>query len=329
MVVKHELFDTSKLNVRPFSERKSLVSIDDTLIPGKHEYNQAIAADNVADRLREIRGGNERFITSAGRRVVLFMGAHLIKHGLSRYIIELMQNGWITSIATTGAGLIHDWELTHYGQTSESVEENLKDGSFGNWSSMVHLNSVINHAGLTELALGASIGKELATIHSPSHIENSIFAQAYLAQVPITVHPTIGADIAHQASNFNGANWGSMAQVDFLIFVEQVRQLQRGAYISLGSSVTSPEVLLKALSMSRNVQKGKPDSFTTAVFDLNTRSGTAWKEPKYKGNPRDPEYYWRPGKTLLHRVVPGGEGLFVPGDLRDTLPSLHGRLVGG
>jgi hypothetical protein len=327
------MFDVTKLTVMPITEGDRKVTAEDIIKPEKlKKLKPNKDVDKLADRLAEIRNGPGRRVTSKGRRVMLFMGAHPIKCGMTRLLVNLMKHGWITSIATTGAALIHDFELSWYGCTSEDVTTNIKTGQFGHWESMVELSALLNMFWGSGLGLGETAGKCLSDRNGfarHANPDHSLFAQAYRLGVPVTVHPTIGADIAVQAPNFVGEVWGALAYRDFLIFAEQVSQLQRGAYISLGSSVTSPEVFLKALSMSRNVQDGLPDSFTTAVFDINEQQGRTWLNTPERLNDYQPDYYWRPGKTILHRTNPDGEKIFVGGDMRETIPNLYRRLING
>ena len=66
-----------------------------------------------------------------GRPVLLGMGAHPIKVGLSPVLIDLLERGLITGVALNGAGIIHDAEVAMVGRTSEDVDEVLGCGCFG------------------------------------------------------------------------------------------------------------------------------------------------------------------------------------------------------
>ena len=108
---------------------------------------------------------------------------------------------------------------------------------------------------------------------------------------------------------------------------EAVTKLEGGVVLSYGSAVMGPEVYLKALAMARNVahQEGRAiRQFTTAVFDLIPIEGdTRRQAPK-----TDPQYYYRPWKTILVRTVAdGGESFYVQGDHRVTVPHLHRAAV--
>src|SRR6185312_10989805 len=116
--------DLKKLKVYPLAQRKSLSSIEKILVePGKSSGTSpeglkanALAADSV-ERIRAAR--------KRDASVILMYGAHLVKNGAHRIVIELMERGWITHLATNGAGTIHDWELAFLGRTEESVRDNV------------------------------------------------------------------------------------------------------------------------------------------------------------------------------------------------------------
>lgn len=122
--------DLSKVKVFPLAKRRSLSTIEQVLIPADSPapaVSQATA--------RQIHGCAERIRRARKRQasVMLIYGAHLVKNGLLAVVNELVRRGWITHLATNGAGIIHDWELSHLGRTEESVRENVATGSFGTW----------------------------------------------------------------------------------------------------------------------------------------------------------------------------------------------------
>jgi hypothetical protein len=264
----------------------------------------------------------------ASRPVILMMGGHPIKLGLSRYIIDLMKNGWITHLAGNGATAVHDFELAHGSGTSENVERYIKDGQFGMWEDTGTLNMVADYAWINNLGLGEALGWWIDT--QKSHPQYSIYRAAYEYNVPATVHVGIGADITHAHETCNGCAWGGASYRDFLIFANTISQLEGGVFINLGTAVTGPEVYLKALSMARNVATQRHETianFTTAVFDLVQLPSTFRDGPPDKDSPG---YYYRPWKTILYRTVQdGGFSYYFCGDHRDTLPTLWATLSRG
>lgn len=257
-----------------------------------------------------------------GRPVILMMGAHPIKSGLSRYVIDLMARGLITHLATNGAGMIHDFELATLGGTSEDVARWIQVGQFGLWRETSELNDLIVSGARRGEGIGETLGRTLSERNAP-YAELSLAVAGWRYGVPVTSHVGIGNDIIHAHPNCDGGAWGQASYSDFLIFAHSVSQLEGGVYMNLGTAVTGPEVYLKALSMTRNVARqsgGKIRHFTTAVFDLVGLPPT-WRE----GSPSKdhPQYYYRPWKTILLRTVAdGGTSHFFPGDHRHTVPTL-------
>jgi hypothetical protein len=261
------------------------------------------------------------------RPVVLMIGGHPIKLGLSRFIIDLMQRGWLTHVATNGAGIIHDFELALVGGTSENVAKWIKQGQFGLWRETGRLNEAIGEAADRGEGLGEGIGRYIIGNEFP-HADLSIAAAGWHCGVPLTSHVTIGGDIIHAHANCDGAALGQASYTDFLIFAASIQKLEGGVYLNVGTAVTGPEVYLKALSMARNVarQQGQEiRQFTTAVFDL-VPLAESWHE----GTPSKNEagYYFRPWKTILIRTVAdGGQSFYLQADHGQSIPSLWHRLV--
>src|SRR5207302_6313988 len=134
----------------------------------------------------------------------------------------------------------------------------VRTGEFGLWRETGELNDLIAEAAALDLGLGENVGRRIDA--SDFAFKNlSVFAAAYRAGVPVTVHAGIGYDILHEHPNFDGAALGAASYRDFLIFAANVEELEGGVMLSFGSAVMAPEVYLKALAMSRNVahQQGR------------------------------------------------------------------------
>jgi hypothetical protein len=257
---------------------------------------------------------------------ILMMGAHVIKAGASRFVIDLVERGYINHLAMNGAGAIHDYELARLGASTESVARYIRSGEFGLWQETGELNDIIREAAELGLGLGENVGRRIASSGFP-HKDVSIFAAAYRHSVPVTVHVGVGYDIIHEHPNCDGAALGAASYRDFLVFTRTVENLEGGVMLSFGSAIMGPEIYLKALSMARNVahQQGRViREFATAVFDLVPIQGDIHHElPK-----TDPGYYFRPHKTILVRTVAdGGESYYFCGDHRATLPALRRALL--
>jgi hypothetical protein len=200
--------------------------------------------------------------------IIFMLGAHMIKCGLSPLMIDLMKNRFVTFLATHGAGVIHDIEISFWGKTSEEVEKNLADGSFGmSKETSDFFNGVSAYAFQNDLGLGEALGKKISE-SAAKFKKHSLFSNAYQLGIPATVHMAIGTDILNQHPGFNGAKVGHTSFTDFKILCNEVSKIKNGGVvINFGSAVILPEVFLKALSVARNI-RGRIDNFTTANFDM-------------------------------------------------------------
>jgi len=319
MQSKYETFDRSRLLIKPLAERVHDLNIRSWQQPDDHTPDFTDPSlPHVAARLIAAQ--------QKGSARILMMGAHLLRAGTSRILIDLMRRGFIDHIAMNGAGAIHDFELARIGATTESVARYIKSGEFGLWRETGELNEWITEAASLGLGLGENIGRRLSTSGWP-HLDASVLAAAYELSVPVTIHVGIGYDILHEHPNCDGASLGAASYRDFLIFARTVERLEHGVMLSFGSAIMAPEVYLKALAMSRNVAHQEDRAirnFTTAVFDIVPIEGDIHREL----TKADPGYYFRPHKTILVRTVAdGGESFYICGQHRETLPALRRELL--
>jgi hypothetical protein len=203
-----------------------------------------------------------------GKPIILMMGAHPIKCGLSPVLIDLMKQGFVTLLSTNGAGAIHDLEIALWGKTSEEVEKGIEDGSFGMAKETGEIiNQISSFAYEQDLGLGEAMGKRMLQLKAKFN-KHSLLTCAHRLNIPACVHVAFGTDIVHQHPNFDPASTGEATHVDFRVLAHQVSRLNNGGVVlHFGSTVILPEVFLKALSVARNV-KGKIQNFTTANFDM-------------------------------------------------------------
>lgn len=312
-------FDRAQLHVLPLDKRihdmplSYVMSLEDTIPP----YDNP-RLDAVATAIRQARDSH--------KPVIFIMGAHVIKQGASRFVIDLMEQGFISHVAMNGAGLIHDYELALIGATTESVATYISQGQFGLWHETGHINDHIRAAAAHDLGIGEHVG---AVVHAGEfpYKHLSIAAAGARLGIPVTVHVSIGQDIIHEHPNCDGAALGQASYTDFLILTHTVSQLEGGVMLNVGSAVMGPEVYLKALAMARNVahQRGERIAhFTTAVFDMVPLPDDLTVEAKKS----DPAYYYRPFKTILVRTVrDGGTSYYISGDHRITIPAMWHRLT--
>ena len=316
-------FDRSHLIIKPLAERKHDISIDQQLpldeLPPPLE---AKAMADIAELGRRMAVAKEH-----GAAVLLLMGGHVIRAQVARQLIDLMERGLVTHIGMNGSGPIHDYELARIGATCESVARYIRSGEFGLWRETGELNDIVRSGVAQGYGLGESIGRHVLGSDYP-YKELSVLAAGARLGVPVTVHIGIGYDILHEHPNFDPAAFGTASYRDFLAVCSTVSNLENGVFLCMGSAVMGPEVYLKALAMARNVahQEGRRiANFTTAAFDLIPIDGQ-WQAEAPKSNP---QYYYRPWKTILVRTVAdGGESFYVCGDHRQTVPYLRQAAIG-
>jgi hypothetical protein len=311
-------FDRTRLIIKPLGERK-------------HDLQHATLLPLDAD-LPSLPPAAERDLGTIGKRmkearerkaaVLMLMGAHVLRAGVQRQLIDLMERGLITHIGMNGAGPIHDYEMSRIGATCESVARYIRSGEFGLWRETGEINDIVKNGASAGMGLGEAIGRAILDSNFP-HRDTSVLAAGVRLGVPVTVHIGVGYDIIHEHPNFDAASFGIASYRDFLTVCDTVERLEGGVFLCFGSAVMGPEVYLKALSMARNVahqSDRRIANFTTAAFDLIPIEGDFHSEAT-KANP---QYYYRPWKTILVRTVAdGGESFYVCGDHRQTVPALR------
>jgi phosphoheptose isomerase len=312
-------FDRSRLRLRPLADREHDIDVS-VVQPLTPVFLAEPALGAVAARIREAK--------RRGAAVLLMAGAHLLRSGVQRYVIDLMQRGEISGVALNGGGMIHDFELAMVGATTESVSRYIADGQFGLWHETGRINDIVADAAARGAGLGQAVGQAIERQNYP-HKQLSVLAAGVRLGVPVTVHVGIGYDILHEHPNCDGGAYGQASYADFLVFASLVERLEGGVVMNFGSAVMAPEVFLKALAMARNVatqEARRIERFTTLVTDLRDLPGNAATSLEQK----TVDYYYRPLKTMLVRTVAGGgESFYVKGHHAETFPGLWTAVTNG
>ena len=261
-----------------------------------------LAAQNLKAVARQIAQAHR-----SHRTVLLGMGAHPIKVGLSPLIIDFMERGIIHAVALNGAGIIHDFELAFMGETSEEVAAALRDGSFGMAEETgAFLNQAIVEGDKSELGIGAAVGQAILKARLP-HRKLSILAAGARLGVPVTAHVAIGTDIIHMHPKVDGKALGEGSLRDFRTLTSVVATLGGGMYLNFGSAVVLPEVFLKTVSLARNL--GHPvQNLTTVNLDFLT--------------------HYRPMTNVISRpTLPSGKGYHFTGHMEIMVPLLFAAVL--
>ena len=230
--MSYPMFDRARLHIRPLAERVHDMTLADVLPldhPGEPYDSPDLA--QVAERIIRAR--------AQGKPVIVLMGAHVIKAGLSRFVIDLMARGLITHVGMNGAGPIHDYELALAGGSTESVARYISEGQFGLWQETGRINDIVAAGVADGLGYGEALGRAIAEGDYP-HRDISVLAAGYRLRVPVTVHIGIGQDIIHEHPNCDGAALGEASYRDFLIFTQAVTGLEGGVMLNYGTAVMGP-----------------------------------------------------------------------------------------
>lgn len=171
--------DLGRLRVLPLAERRSLTGADEILIDP--ESTPPPCSERIASVVREC-SGKVRAARDRGASVILIYGAHLVRNGAALILERMMAQGWLTHLATNGAGSIHDWEYAWLGRSTEGVEVNVADGTFGAWhetSETIHLAlmaGALDGSGYGT-ALGRLIVEDGTTLPSAAELAEAISAR--------------------------------------------------------------------------------------------------------------------------------------------------------
>lgn len=308
---KAKRIDLKNIKTIPLNARKCKVAIADFASPAKKGSSFKSFYESLPRILvsRDFKNLVDAIVKAHAKKkmVIVMMGAHVIKCGLSPLIIDLMKRGVIKAVALNGAGVIHDTEIAMIGRTSEDVGEGILDGTFGMaQETALFINEAINRGLNDGIGIGEAVGSRIVKDKLP-HKNLSILATGHELGVPVTSHVAIGTDIIHQHPSANGEAIGEGSLLDFKAFIYSISNLENGVAINFGSAVILPEVFLKAVTVARNLGF-KLDDFTTANFDMINQ--------------------YRPYQNILSRPTSkGGRGYNIIGHHEIMIPLLYNAVI--
>jgi hypothetical protein len=266
----YQPIDLSALRLMSIAARQHKVRLEDLAVPaapeaGLAEFFESLPSTPVTSGLRDLA----QTIAKAARKdspVVIAFGGHVIKCGVGPIIIDLMERGIVTAVATHGAGAIHDLELAYHGETSEDPALSMRDGRFGMVEETAgYLNDAARlgrHRGFGQ-AIGDLINEDPNDF---PHADKSVLAAASRLDCTATVHVAIGADTVHMHPEADGAAIGEATLLDFRKLCSVVADMAEGVWVNLGSAVILPEVFMKAYTVACNLG-AKLDRMVTANMD--------------------------------------------------------------
>jgi hypothetical protein len=307
--VRYREADLTRVTTVPVSVRRNKVDPGILASPPGPDRSFTGFLASLPDVLaaRELRLIIDAIVTATNqhRGVILLLGGHVIKVGLGPLVRTWLERRIVTHVALNGAAAIHDFELAAFGGTSEDVESGLADGSFGMAEETgAEMNAAITAAAAAGQGMGEGLSLALSGRRQKPGADASILIAALRHEVPVTVHPAIGAEIIHQHPAADGAAIGATGQRDFRRLAGSIPDLdQGGVVLNWGSAVLLPEVFLKALTIARNTGEGRPTHFTAADFDM--------------------QRHYRPRLNVVQRPTrAGGTGFLFTGHHEILLPLL-------
>jgi hypothetical protein len=271
MPLPYDEFDLSDVRTYPLKSRKSKARSEDFARPCPPGASLGTWIDSLPHILAaaDLKAVVATLVEARheGRGILWGVGAHVIKNGLGPVLIDLMERGFVSAIATNGATVIHDFEVALVGATSEDVDETLGPGRFGMADETGRLlNGAINDGVAAGQGIGGAVARFLHGMQ-PEFGGSSVLAAAARLNIPVTVHVAIGTDIIHMHPAASGEALGKGSLRDFRYLVGNVARLGRGVYLNCGSAVVLPEVFLKAVALVRN--RGiSLDGLTTVNLDF-------------------------------------------------------------
>ena len=337
---KYNAFDLHKINTYPLSTRANKVTLDDLIWPDDLDNLTIELPDETCSHIETVALAIVS-CRKAGKPVIIFAGAHLIKNGLGPLLADLVRRNLVSLVAGNCATAIHDFELALIGQTSEDVPDALDKGRFGMAYEFAYFNCALSVGNKYNLGCGESLGKTICdedfrsrvlasaakenSLQSFAHPQVSVLVACYENNVPFTVHVGIGTDVIDQHPSFDGQAKGGCSGRDFLIYTNEVAKLtDGGVLINVGSAVTGPEVLLKAVSIAANTGSA-PNNIIAADFDLRDHNPDAMSDESSQG------YYYRDQKSIVRRIPQAfaGEGFYIQGNQKQTFPLLYKKIIEG
>ena len=266
--------ERSRLRRVPVASRPDKVNVEEFASPPRagatfREFFDSLPRILQAESLRAVADAVAS-AAAAGRTCLWMLGGHVVKTGLNPVLIDLMERGAVNHVAVNGSTVIHDYEACRWGGTSEDVEAGLADGTFGMAEETGRdMNLAIVRGDADGRGLGEALADDLAARPDNRHAELSLLLAARRLGVGFTVHAAIGAEIIHQHPEADGAAIGASSYRDFLTLSRAVGGLDDGGVVlNVGSAVLMPEVFLKALTVRRNLEDGRPRRFVAADFDM-------------------------------------------------------------
>jgi len=289
----------NKLKISDFIKEEIPVKISDFLDFLPHVFR----ADDLRELVSALRDARDN------KKPILWMiGDAVVKCGLSPLLSKLAEKGYITWLAGQGAVAIHDYELAMFGETSEFVEETIKDGKFGMTRETLEFFDKALKRGYKEKKGMGEIIPEVLMEQNPPYKNKSLMCLLKERNIPMSFHVAVGTDIIHMNPFLEGDEVGFCTLKDFKRFATYLSEFEKGGVIiNIASAVIMPEVFLKSLSIVRNLGYKVYNFFACNIDQIQ---------------------HYRPMQNVVARPTKdGGKGIAITANIEIFLPLLGAILL--
>ncbi len=255
-------------------------------------------ADDLREFINALKDAKEK-----GKPILWMIGDAVIKCGLAPLFAKLADAGYVKWVAGQGAVAIHDFEIAMFGETSEYVEETIKDGKFGMTKETLEFFDNVLKRGLKEKKGMGEIIPEVLIEKNPPYKEKSLMCILKTRNIPMSFHVAIGTDITHLYPFADGESIGFTTYKDFKRFAMYLSEFEKGGVvINVASAVIMPEVFLKSLSIVRNLGYKVYNFFACNIDQIQ---------------------HYRPMQNVVARPTKdGGKGIAITANIEIFLPLL-------
>ena len=219
--------------------------------------------------VRDLFGLRDTIISAKrqGKPVIVGCGGHVVDAGLTPLLNRLIELRIITGMALTGAALLQDVEIALSGHTVRLRPKDAGDGVLRiSQETGTLINEAIGFGAGEGWGIGRSVGTKLLDAEDAQHLDHSLLATAARHDIPITVHPAIGADAFNLHPTAHGESLGATGMTDFRLLVSMMAAASGGVLINIASGIVLPHVFEHAVDAARNLGH-TIDKLSVAVID--------------------------------------------------------------
>ncbi len=268
-----------KLSTVPLAKRKSDSDEQDFGAPYRQgdRFAEFLCSLPNLGAVRDLFGLRDAIVSAKrqGKPIIVGCGGHVIDTGLSPLLNRLMELRVISGMALTGGALLQDVEIALSGHTVRCRPKEAGDGVLRiSQETGSLINEAIGFGAREGWGIGRSVGSKLFEAEEAEHLDHSLLATAVRHDIPITVHPAVGADAFNLHPAAHGESLGAAGMTDFKLLASMLSGASGGVLINIASSIILPHVFQHAVDAARNLGH-EVARLTVAVIDQADGAHTA------------------------------------------------------